>query len=428
MMNRLSDYNKNTILNYLFKGIGAILSYLLIRVCVDYLGKDIYGSWTAIITIMSWINICDLGIGNGVRNQVSKYLAEGNKKDISEIVNCILAIMIKISFVIFTLGFIILGIMIRLKKIDLQFGIAVAISLIMACFNFSLSIFRSVAYGVQKSARVSLVQVLTTLFAITGILVIDNFADANLIIFAFVDGMAGVLANFYLVFYLRKNKFYQFKICWKNKHWDKYEDTFCAGVQFFILQIYNILIFSTDTIIIKIMVGNVAVTDYSMIKKIYDAGNELFSVMLIALWSGVAFHYARNDKNWIRNKIHDIGKLLLPFSMGVLLVSIFLNFIVRIWLGNTACEYDMVTILIFALDCIVTAWSGIYANVANGMGKLKIQLIMGGVSSLLNIPFSIISIKVLHWGYKGVRFASAVCVLLMAFGVYLSVKRELNSD
>ena len=70
--------HKNTIWNILLRGIGILLGLVMLRINILYLGASFYGLWVTIASISQWANIGDLGIGNGLRNELTKAIANGD--------------------------------------------------------------------------------------------------------------------------------------------------------------------------------------------------------------------------------------------------------------------------------------------------------------------------------------------------------------
>ncbi|MBD3842671.1 MAG: polysaccharide biosynthesis protein, partial [Campylobacterales bacterium] len=48
---------------------------------IKYLGVEHYGVWSTLLSIVSWVVLFDIGIGNGLRNKISESLAKENKQE-----------------------------------------------------------------------------------------------------------------------------------------------------------------------------------------------------------------------------------------------------------------------------------------------------------------------------------------------------------
>ena len=68
------NINKNIALGLVYKPLSMLLSYLYIPVALAYLGDEKYGVWATVLSVLSWISLFDIGIGNGLRNKLAENL------------------------------------------------------------------------------------------------------------------------------------------------------------------------------------------------------------------------------------------------------------------------------------------------------------------------------------------------------------------
>jgi O-antigen/teichoic acid export membrane protein len=54
------------------KGIGFLVSLISVPLTLGYLGAERYGVWVTISTLLAWLSIVDLGLGNGLLNALSE--------------------------------------------------------------------------------------------------------------------------------------------------------------------------------------------------------------------------------------------------------------------------------------------------------------------------------------------------------------------
>jgi O-antigen/teichoic acid export membrane protein len=58
-----------------FKILAVSASFLYIPLNIHYLGQELYGVWSTILTVLNWFTFFDLGLGNGLRNKIAECLA-----------------------------------------------------------------------------------------------------------------------------------------------------------------------------------------------------------------------------------------------------------------------------------------------------------------------------------------------------------------
>jgi O-antigen/teichoic acid export membrane protein len=61
------------------KGLALVLSFFSMPLYIRFFGNDdVLGLWYTILSMLSWVHICDLGLGNGLRNRLTEALAVGD--------------------------------------------------------------------------------------------------------------------------------------------------------------------------------------------------------------------------------------------------------------------------------------------------------------------------------------------------------------
>lgn len=69
---------KNIIGSLLLKGISIIISFLVVRLTIDFVNPTQYGIWIALSSLMAWFFFFDIGFTHGFRNRFAEAKAVGN--------------------------------------------------------------------------------------------------------------------------------------------------------------------------------------------------------------------------------------------------------------------------------------------------------------------------------------------------------------
>lgn len=73
----------------------------MLRINILYLGASFYGLWVTIASISQWANIGDLGIGNGLRNELTKAIANGDFTRQKSLIKTAIIMLSRISIFLF---------------------------------------------------------------------------------------------------------------------------------------------------------------------------------------------------------------------------------------------------------------------------------------------------------------------------------------
>lgn len=419
--------HKNTIWNILLRGIGILLGLVMLRINILYLGASFYGLWVTIASISQWANIGDLGIGNGLRNELTKAIANGDFTRQKSLIKTAVIMLSRISIFLFFILTLVSEALIMLNILDWTLRMPLYITNGFFCFSFILGIARTIAYSYQKSWFASLAQTSTTVFQILGVLLLLLLSvPPHLVVFAIFSGVASILGNLVIVFSLYryiKSIMPVSTVAVYNK--DYRHAILNVGIQFFILQICCLILYATDSVIINKLFDSTNVTKYSVITTVYNTGDSLFSLLLISLWSAVTYVAEKQNYSWIRNEINILLRMWAVFSIGVIIVSIFFNIIIQVWLGDSGFYYEPGLVWVFALFAIFNSFGAIYVNIANGLGTIKLQMVCSIFGSIINIPLSIFLATTCNMGLAGIKLATIICCFGSFFLVPLQIYRLL---
>ena len=76
-MSRTSLIRKNIVASFFIKGWSAAIIFLMVPLTLRMLGDYANGVWLTISSMMMWIDMLDIGLGNGLRNAVAEFMARG---------------------------------------------------------------------------------------------------------------------------------------------------------------------------------------------------------------------------------------------------------------------------------------------------------------------------------------------------------------
>ena len=420
--------NRNSIWNILLRGLGILCSLLLLRLNISYLGATLYGLWATIASISSWANFGDLGISNGLRNELTKAIALNDFSKQLSLIKTAFVMLSIIAVCLFGVLTILTECLFVTGVMDSFLRVPMYITNGFFCFSFLLGIGRTISYSYQKSWLASLAQTGTVISQILILALLTSFSVyPNLITFAIMMGVGTVIGNCIIIGILIKYLINLYPSNIRGKYEKQHRNAIMnIGIQFFVLQLCCLVLYATDNVIINSLFSSDLVTKYSVISTVYNTGENLFSLLLISLWSAVTYAAAKNEFRWIYNETKKIRKIWLLFSCGVVLVSFLFNIIVKVWLGKESIHYETSLIGIFAVYTIFQTFGSIYVNVSNGLGKIKLQMICSVIGAICNIPLSVVFAYYCNMGLLGIKLATLICCVGSMFIIPLYINKFLE--
>ncbi|MBU5430218.1 oligosaccharide flippase family protein [Kineothrix sp. MSJ-39] len=415
----------------LCKPISMVISYIYVPIIMNYLGVERYGIWTTIMSILSWISFFDIGIGNGLRNKLTDAIAlkenEKEKKLISSAYAFIATIMI-LAITVFCAVAIqvdwnrVFGI----TNIDENLTVVVCISAIFMVLNFILSICKNIIYALQKAAYASVMELVTQILSVLGVLIIMRVTPGNLFSLALIYGLSMTIVNISAsIILFRKNRNLKPDIHYIRLKEGKSLTN--LGLQFFVIQICALVLFTTDNLIISYLYGAADVTPYSTVNKLFTVISSIYTSLLAPIWTATT--KAKTEKRWdyLLNIIKKMIIVMIPFVIGAVILAIVFKSLSGLWLGRNL-HYTYGLIPLGACYCILTIWCNMISYVANGLELMKVSIILAIIQASGNIPMSLIFARVLNMGIAGILCGTvcsmAISAIIQPIAVFSYIEKK----
>lgn len=423
---RRAPLKRSMFLSMACKLVGMIISFFYTPILLAYLDEEAYGIWATILSVINWINYFDVGIGQGLRNVLTKAIALDDREKAQESVSTGYVALSAIAGCTFLVG-VILIIFLDISAIfntKLSVKPVLLVSFFCICINFIVCLSKTLLYATQQAEKVGFMTVLTQGVNFVGILALSLFGKGNLLAVAVIIGFSSMIVN--LIFTGKVwNRFGYLIPNFKNYRSRELKGICNVGMKFFFVQIAALILYSTDNMIITRLFGPAEVTPYHTSYALFGIVNGLFGAMISPLWSKYTVAMETNDYQWIKKTVYSLDKMLLPVGVILIIGTIVFEPVSRVWLHKNLI-YTKGLIPCMALYYILSVWGSIYANVLNGMGMIDMQLVLGCVTAAANIPLSIFFGKKCGMGSAGVCLATVVCMLMTNILITINTHKLLK--
>jgi len=428
---------KHIMAAFLVKGLAMCISFFSMPLYIKYFGNDeVLGLWYTILSTLAWIQICDLGLGNGLRNKLTEALAENDfakaKQYISSTYMALVVIIVPIiALIILLVQFVDLNEFFNISPELISASIlrkSVSILLCSVAISFVLKLINRIIYAIQKSSYTNILALITSTLPLIYVFIFHgNTMEGNLISLTIVHALAinlPYLAATLLLF--SKEPLCHVKPAIKSCNIQTAKSMLGLGIQFFLAQIFFMFLTSTNEIIISRVYSASAVVHYSIYNRLFTIVGSLFTLALTPLWSKIT-------KDFILKKYKKIQKTcrVLYEISGVAALTQFVlcavsQILINIWLGDEAIDVNYQTALIFAFYGSIFILNVVLTTLANAIGDLKTQILFYGIFSILKIPvISVLSNWIPEWHI--VMLYNGCSLLVFCFFQFFWVKKRLVS-
>lgn len=424
------NINKNIALGLVYKPLSMLLSYLYIPVALAYLGDEKYGVWATVLSVLSWISLFDIGIGNGLRNKLAENLKNYDSLKTRKYVSSAY-IMLTIIVMILMIVTVALFSLINWKsffKVEANFSdnltIVMNISIICMCVSFVMEICKSVYLALQKNHITNLMGLVQQALMLSSVVVLKKYTNGNLVFVAIAYGISNLVVELFFTLKLFK---YNRDFIPRVKYFSREEakDTTGLGIQFFIIQIAAMILYATDNIIITQICGPVQVTPYTTANKLFSMITAVFSIMIAPYWSAITVRKVDRDIGGIKKAEKKMLCLWGMATIGCIFLIIVFKPVVHIWLQRDM-TFQQGLIPLMAVYAIVYMWNAVYSQIGNGLSLMKVSVIIAIIQSIVNVIASIFFGSILGMKSVGVLLGTVIAMLVSSIVMPIYIKKYLS--
>lgn len=414
---------KNILGSVVLKGCSILISFVLVPLTLGYLNPFEYGVWLTLSSVLMWINYFDVGLGNGLRNKLTEALALDDK--------FLARVYVSTTFFLLTFIIVIIYILFFLAQFWLDWSAILNVSsdaipnlnslvsfvFLFFCLSFILKFIGNIYLATQLPVVNDLLVTGGSILSLIIIFVLTKTTNGDLAKVAITYSVAPVVVyiiaypiTFYIKYPFLRPSFSFIKL--------KYiKDLAGLGVQFFIIQIACLVIFSTSNILISNLFGPEQVTPYNIAYKYFLVITMVFGIIMAPIWSAITDAYVKNEHNWIRDAIRKMQYIWSALVVLTVIMVIGSKLIYEIWVGKEV-QISYTLSILMGLYVTISNWNNIYAYFVNGVGKITLQLYTSIITSILYIPLAIFLGKI--WGINGI--IGAMCIVLLLSGILLPIQ------
>lgn len=422
----------NTYKNAIFQIISIGIGFYIYPLLIGYIDDKSLGVWFTLMTFAGWFMLFDVGISNGLRNKLSELIVK-NKIKLSRayLSSTYFYFAFFLSIIILLIVTIILlidmSLLFNIKKGSIEnLNLSVFLVFFTIVINLFFTINYSLSNSLQNNSFSNYRNVLFNILFISTLLLFSFTSERSLFYISMIFFVCNLLANLYTTFVLYKNnkifipssKLVSFKL---------FKDNLKLGINFFIINISSVIMFSSDNILISHLIGVEYVVQYTLTMKFFMIFLLLLWFYTGPLWSAYSEKYHKKDFKWI--KMTFAKSIIISVILCVCLICsiYFFKNILEFWV-NSSEYYDEKLVIAIAFIIMLRIWNGNFSTLLNGLSFTVIQKNTAIFSTVLNIPLSIFLVKYMDLGLNGIAYGSAISLGIFAviapFYTYKIIKRE----
>lgn len=348
-----SQLKAGAILNYVIIGLNSLVGLLYTPYMLRTMGQSEYGLYSLVGSIISYLTILDLGMGNAIIRYTAKFRAEGKQEEQYEMFGMFLMLYMVIGIVAVVIG---LGLY---SNVDIMFGttmseselvkarIMMLILIFNLAFTFPMSIFGSIMTAYERFVFPRIINVmriiLNTLIMI--VLLHYGYKAIAMVVVQTIFNVTTLLINcFYCKYRLQiKMYFRRFKLSFIKE---------VAIYSFWILLnvIMDKIYWGTGQFVLGAVSGTIAVAVFAVAIQLQTMYMQ-FSTAITSLFlpKVTAMVTTNNDEKELSDLFIKTGRLQYVAMCFIFCgFVVFGRFFIRLWAGPEYSDAYIMTVLFFA--------------------------------------------------------------------------------
>jgi O-antigen/teichoic acid export membrane protein len=430
------ELSSNIIYSLVVRGISILLAIFTIPIYLRYFNQnnDMYGVWLAITSVLSIITVFDFGMGNGLKNRL---IVDINKNDYRHS-RTYISTTYFLTLLIGTFIFVLLSIIIfslndqtiirlffsnqDLSNVNITtFKFSFSIIMLAIGLNFGIKNINYILQAHQKNAIVSSFMLITNASLLLFLLIFANIIPQQnkIIALAIVYNVFLNLPLIIISYYLFSKKYKHLRPSFKLVNFKESKDVIRVGLNFFVVQLGTLFLWSTNEFIILFAYKNAnLVTEYTIYYRLFSLLPILLgTVIQQPVWTAISKADADGDYNRIKRYITVLISIAGLFLFINILLTFMLPFVFNIWLGDNSPKVTLIKQIVFIIYSIIYITTMTIVIICNALSLFKAQIVSAIMAIVIKIPLIIILANTtkssLSW--ENVILVNMLCYLPIVF-------------
>jgi O-antigen/teichoic acid export membrane protein len=418
----------HTVLSFVYRGSGILANLMMVPLAFDMLDAEQYGVWLAIGAVITWFNFLDVGLGNGLRNLAAESLAIGDLDRIKKLFatsfwTIFMLVSVLILLVLVSFSAVPWQAIFNVKSVTHAELVAV---MEYVSIGFLLGVLLRLTISLYLAHHVhsiqALVNCLVQVGSYFGVLYLVATGERSLLSYAQMLTWVPLVFLLTLSLYAFATRFRNYIPRIVNFEGQLVQPVLGLGVQFIVLQLMWMLITTTDSYWIAYWLTPEEVVPFSVSFKYFSIINIAFVLIMTPYWSSFTQAFTRGDQEWIRQAQLRIQKFVLGFmAIGFVLLAI-APWAIQYWMsGKIVTSWGLnLAMVTFSVLYMILGSKNYFLN---GIGKLKVQMLVLIFTSILHIVLSYFIGVIWNGGVVGILWGTNISIFINVIVSSIQVKK-----
>jgi O-antigen/teichoic acid export membrane protein len=414
-----------TLLNGSLSVVRALISFFTVSLLIRYLGKETYGLCLTITGIAYWLSATQGGLGQSLKNEMIRLRSEGRAQDEMA------SILFSSAFVLLGAGALGVGLILTFAVQYLPWAAIlnypafdqdpaylhlVIASIWIVLFTLPLSLVRATYSAFQLEYRLApyLLAGLLTTFAFIAFGTWQRIGMVKVVSASLAANLLGLGAGLGAM-----AKALGVQPAWGHVNPRLLWNLASAGVWFFAIEIFSVVIFQADVFLVNLLRGQAQTTTFALHGQLFIYVQTAVTLLVAPYWSAFGEAWQNRDHQWLHRSVHRLALVTAGISVGGVTLLLAGGAALMARWSHGQVQWNPLLAGLIAANMVVQAVTGVYSTALGSAGIVREQAMVVGVQALFNAAACYVLIG--RYGVAGGALASLGTFALTS-GLYLPWK------
>ena len=408
---------RNVFSNWFALAVKVAIVFYMTPFMVHHLGKESFGVWALVFSIIAYADFLDLGMRQSLARYLPMYYAIKDYDGLNRVINSSSFMYGIFGTVAFLAALIIALFFLDLFNVSSELVSAMRWTLIVVGVSTAIKFYAIPATSIGPFHRYDIRNTIGVFYRLAGAAVQIYYLSIGYGIVTLAVINLGTTAFGSITSRLAQQRLVpQIKFSRRYLNKDTIRKMLSYGSYSFLITIVNLIILSSDNVIIGITLSATYVTYYAIALTVMMYLRSLMNAIGVPLVPAISHFEATDNLKVVADMSERILKYLFYLCTGACCgILIFGADFIRLWMGP-GFELTVDILYILAVPAIIFLPQVASNSILFGIGKHRLLLVILAVEAVANIALSLV--LVFKIGILGVALGTAIPQIIIYSFVY----------
>lgn len=351
------------------RAVGTVAGLVTVPLVLSHLGKERFGLWSTITTLVAWVALFDFGIANGLVNCIARAHGRDDREEAGRYVSTALTMLVAMALALAAVVAVLAGLVpwsallaVRGAVDDATVRWSVVAALATFAVGLPLSVTAQIYAGYQRAYLANIFALVGTLVGVVALLLALGL-DASMPALVVVFGSGALVTSGLGLWYAMKIGMPWLRYRLSAVGGEALRAVMARSFPMFLFQIGALAVNETQPIILAHRCNLVVVADYAILMRVYLLTIGLIQMSTASFVPSFREAFERGEHAWVRASFGHFLRarvgLAVVGGLGLLVAG---NPLLRLWLRRSDVAFSTATWAALAAMMVTVTWVSAHSD------------------------------------------------------------------